>query len=88
MAELVMIVAIGRSAGIMPARLVPLNRMGRADLPALDDTLDGQVRRVKAAHKTDRDQTPADRHFLLDDLPGHGGGSRQRFLAQHRLAAA
>ena len=63
-----------------------LEQNGAPDLPALDHALDGDVRRVKAPHKADRDQAPANRHFLLDDLPGHGGGGRQRLLAQHRLA--
>ena len=50
-----------------------------------DPSAQAEMRRVKAAHKTNRDQTPPNRHFLLYDLPGHRRSRRQGFLAQHRL---
>ena len=44
---------------------------------------DGGVMRVKAAHKTDRDEFVTESHFRFENLDSVFNAGRQRFFAQH-----
>jgi hypothetical protein len=55
------------------------------DFPRSNHLPDGQMPGIEAAVKADGDELPSQSLFRLDDLPGYGRRSRQRFFTEHRL---